>query len=67
MEWRINKQDKDRVAELGKSLEVSPVIAWVLMNRGITDAEAGGDFLNLLLSQLKPEKWMAGMDRAVKL
>lgn len=64
-EWKIQAQDKARVRELADALAVSPVLAWVLMNRGIKDHAAGRKFLNPSLDQLKPEKWMADAEPAV--
>lgn len=64
--WKIRSQDKDEVAELARALGLSPVTAWVLMNRGITDPEKAREFLDPSLDQLKPEEWMADMEVAVE-
>ncbi|HUT51763.1 MAG TPA: single-stranded-DNA-specific exonuclease RecJ [bacterium] len=65
MKWRIHKQDKERVAELARALNVSPVVAWVLLNRGIEEGEAGRAFLHPELGGLEPREPMADMDKAV--
>lgn len=66
MEWRIQKQDKEQVAALAEALGVSPVVAWVLLNRGISEAETARAFLAPSLEQLKPQADMADMDKAVR-
>lgn len=53
------------MARLASALGLSPVIAWVLLNRGIADAKTAKDFLNPDLMQLKPDELMADMDKAV--
>jgi len=65
MEWKVKKQDKAEVAELAEALGLSPVTAWILLNRGLSDPEAASKFLAPDLSQLIPEVKMADMDRAV--
>lgn len=53
------------MAALAAAVKVSPVVAWVLLNRGISDPDPARRFLNPALEQLKPEQQMADMDRAV--
>ena len=55
----------NRSAQLAKSLKVSPLLAQVLINRGISDAQTGSVFLRPKLTQLiSPEK-MPGAETAV--
>ena len=64
-EWVIQPAD-DRSAQLAKSLKISPLLAQVLINRGITDACAGAIFLRPKLTELiKPEQ-MPGVKTAVR-
>ncbi|NIP26973.1 MAG: single-stranded-DNA-specific exonuclease RecJ [Phycisphaerae bacterium] len=63
--WVIRPPD-DRSVPLAKSLKVSPLLAQVLINRGITDVQAGGIFLRPKLTELiEPEK-MPGIETAVR-
>jgi single-stranded-DNA-specific exonuclease len=66
MEWRIQKQDKDRVARLAEELACSRVLAWVLLNRGYDEPERARQFLNPTLDQLRPRQDMADMGVAVE-
>jgi single-stranded-DNA-specific exonuclease len=64
-EWVIQPPDH-RCAQLAKSLKVSPLLAQVLINRGVTDAHAGAVFLRPKLTELiQPEK-MPGVEIAVR-
>ncbi len=63
-QWDIRPTD-DRVQALANSLKVSPLLAQVLINREITDADAGAAFLRPKLTELiEPEK-MPGVETAV--
>ena len=63
-QWAIQPPD-DRSAQLAKSLKVSPLLAQVLINRGITDAHAGGIFLRPKLTELIEPGQMPGIETAV--
>lgn len=63
-QWIIQPAD-DRSAHLAKSLKVSPLLAQVLINRGITDTRAGGTFLRPKLTALIPPEQMPGVEKAV--
>ncbi len=64
-QWVIRPPD-DRSVTLAKSLKVSPLLAQVLINRGITDVQAGSIFLRPKLNELiEPEK-MPGIETAVR-
>jgi single-stranded-DNA-specific exonuclease len=62
--WIIQPAD-ERSTRLAKSLKVSPLLARVLINRGITDAQAGAAFLRPKLTQLIPPEQMPGVEPAV--
>ncbi len=64
-EWAIRPFD-ERSAEFAKSLKVSPLVAQVLINRGITDARTGGAFLNPKLTDLIDPGQMPGITPAVQ-
>jgi len=64
-QWVIQSPDDD-AAQLAKSLKVSALLAQVLINRGITDVNAGAYFLRPKLTELiSPEK-MPGSVAAVQ-
>ncbi len=64
-EWVIQPAD-DRSAQLARSLKVSPLLAQVLINRGITDARAGAVFLRPKLTELIQPEQMPGVKTAVR-
>jgi len=63
--WVIQPPD-DRSRRLAKSLKVSPLLAQVLINRGITEARAGGIFLRPKLTELIEPGQMPGIETAVR-
>ena len=64
-QWVIRPPDA-RSEQLAKSLKVSPLLAQVLINRRITDAQTGSVFLRPKLTQLiEPDK-MPGIEPAVQ-
>ncbi|MHC4685424.1 MAG: single-stranded-DNA-specific exonuclease RecJ [Planctomycetota bacterium] len=62
--WVIHAPD-DRCAQFAKSLKVSPLLAQILINRGITDAQAASVFLRPKLTQLIAPDQMPGVEPAV--
>ena len=63
--WAVRTQD-DRSAELAKSLKISPLVAQVLINRQITDAQTGAHFLTPKLTDLIDPAQMPGIEPAVQ-
>ena len=45
----------DQAEALARSLDLHPLVAWVMLNRGFTDLDQGRRFLNPSLDQLRPE------------
>ena len=64
-QWAVRPQD-DRSADLAKSLKVSPLVAQVLINRQITDAQTGSHFLTPKLTDLIEPERMPGIEPAVQ-
>ena len=64
-QWAVRPPD-DRSAELAKSLKVSPLVAQVLINRQITDAQTGAHFLTPKLTDLIEPERMPGIAPAVQ-
>ena len=63
-QWAIQPAD-ERSGQLAGSLKVSPLLAQVLINRGITDVKAGSVFLRPRLTELVAPERMRGVDKAV--
>ncbi|MEA3224376.1 MAG: single-stranded-DNA-specific exonuclease RecJ [Planctomycetota bacterium] len=63
--WAIRPPD-DHSVELAKSLKVSPLVAQVLINRQITDAQTGARFLTPKLTDLIDPAQMPGVGPAVQ-
>jgi single-stranded-DNA-specific exonuclease len=64
-QWSIRPPD-ERSDELAKSLKISPILAQVLINRGITDSQNAADFLRPKLTQLIEPEQMPGIESAVE-
>jgi len=62
--WVITPAD-GRAKGLAEALDVSTLLAQILINRGITDAESGGTFLNPKLTELIEPERMPGVPAAV--
>ena len=63
-EWVIQPED-DRIGPLAQSLKISPLVAQVLINRGITEADQGRVFLRPKLTELIRPDQMPGLEAAV--
>jgi single-stranded-DNA-specific exonuclease len=64
-QWVIQPPD-DRCRQLAKSLKISPLLAQVLINRGITDCEEASVFLRPKLTELIDPAQMPGIEPAVQ-
>ncbi|MDD5064070.1 MAG: single-stranded-DNA-specific exonuclease RecJ [Phycisphaerae bacterium] len=64
-QWVIHPPHPD-AGELAKSLKVSPLLAQVLLNRGITDVHTGSVFLRPKLNELISPELMPGVKPAVE-
>ncbi|MBI5184959.1 MAG: single-stranded-DNA-specific exonuclease RecJ [Nitrospinae bacterium] len=63
--WIIAAPDQERVSELSHSLGVPPLLARVLVLRGLADPAAASSFLNAPLRDMHDPFLMKGMRRAV--
>ena len=63
-QWLI-RPDDPKAAQLARSLKVSPLLAQVLINRGVTDAKTASVFLSPKLTELVPAELMPGIAPAV--
>ncbi len=64
-EWVVPPAD-DRVGSLAQSLKISPLVAQVLINRGITETTEGNVFLHPKLTELIRPDQMPGIEPAVR-
>jgi single-stranded-DNA-specific exonuclease len=62
--WRLLPHDRATVERLAALLGVSPVVAQLLLNRGVTGAEAGRRFLDSPLNGLHPPELLPGASAA---
>ncbi len=66
MRWQIASTSPENAALLARELKVPPLVARLLAQRGISDAERAESFLNPSLSQLHDPFLMADMRKAVE-
>ena len=64
--WTIEKENPKLRDKLAKSLQISPITAQILVNRGIENETEANLFLNCTLFDLPSPYLMKGMDRAVR-
>ena len=64
--WTIEKENKKLSEKLTKSLNISPVTAQILINRGIQNETEANLFLNCTLFDLPSPYLMKGMDQAIE-
>ncbi len=65
LKWNIFRCPADLREELGKQLNIPPVVAQLLIKRGITDPREGERFLSPSLNHLYDPFVMKDMDKAV--
>ena len=62
--WRIRPHDTDRIVQLERSVGVGPVVASLLLCRGITDPLRARQFLDAKLSDLRDPEDLPGVTAA---
>jgi single-stranded-DNA-specific exonuclease len=62
--WRLRPFDSARIARLGRAARISPLVAQLLINRGIDDPQRATDFLQARLSLLRDPEGLPGVSRA---
>jgi single-stranded-DNA-specific exonuclease len=65
MKWNVIPYDPLRADPLAKALDLPPLVAQMLINRGLYQAEQTLDFFSPTLLQLPPPSLMKDMDKAV--
>lgn len=63
--WRVKKTDPVLKTILSKELHISPVVAQLLINRGIYTVDAARNFLSGDIKDINPPELMQDMDKAV--
>src|SRR4051812_2912329 len=66
MRWLLKSFDKSSATALSQSLSLPPIVGSLLVQRGITTADAARTFLNPSLNQLHSPSLMLGMELAVE-
>ncbi len=64
--WKINPVNKELQEELGRELNILPVTAQLLINRGLVDCDRAFSFLRPDLNNLYDPFLLKGMDSAVR-
>lgn len=62
--WLLREFDKNRVIEISKKFQISPLTAIILYNRGVRDDEAVGRFLSRDLGYMHDPYLLKDMDKA---
>lgn len=63
--WDIRQADSERQKVLSHALDISPIIAQLLINRGIIDSDSARAFLQSTISELYDPFLMKGIKEAV--
>jgi single-stranded-DNA-specific exonuclease len=64
--WRIHSHDRDRIAQLAREAAVPPVVAQLLIARGLHDPRQVRDFLDCRLTQLRDPGELPGASQAAE-
>lgn len=62
--WRLLPHDRQAVESLARTLRLSPVVAQLLLNRGVANPEQARRFLDAPLSGLHPPELLPGVGEA---
>lgn len=65
--WRITRPEPERVRELARQLGISPLLAGILLNRGIADPDAARQFLEGDSHRLGNPLQLPDMEKALEL
>lgn len=64
IKWQLRPYDSDRVRELSREAQISPLIAQILLNRGVDDAAGVANFFETRLIGLHDPETMPGIVEA---
>src|SRR5205809_383175 len=62
--WRFQPHDADRIARLEQTAGVSPIVAQLLISRGVYEAETARTFLDAKLTGLRDPDLLPGVAEA---
>lgn len=62
--WRVHPHDQGRVTELERAAGVSPIVAQLLLCRGISEAPVARSFLEAKLTDLRDPELLPGLTNA---
>src|SRR5687767_3301323 len=62
--WSLKPHDRTAIETLSRTLRVSPIVAQLLLNRQLSEAEAAQRFLACPMSGLYEPELLPGMDEA---
>ncbi len=65
--WRIHAHDSERIAQLSRAAEIPPVVAQLLLCRGIGCPREAQEFLSPKLTGLRPPEELPGVIQAVEI
>lgn len=65
--FEIAQQDPEKVQKLSEGLKISPIVARILVNRGICDVKEASDFLFGTIDDLSDPFRMSDMEKAVEI
>jgi len=63
-QWRVHAHDADRIISLERSAGVSPILAQLLLCRGINDRDSARAFLDTQLNSLRDPEELPGIPQA---
>jgi single-stranded-DNA-specific exonuclease len=64
--WQLLAHDRGRIERLGESLQVSPIVAQLLLNRGLEDSAVARRFLDAPFNALYEPALLPGVTEAVE-
>jgi single-stranded-DNA-specific exonuclease len=64
--WKVSPANKELQGVLARELDILPLTAQLLINRGLVDSDMASSFLNPDLKDLHDPYLMKDMDRAVR-
>lgn len=62
--WRIRRQDVGQTEQLARAADLSPVVAQLLVGRGLFDPQAARHFLDAKMSALRDPELLPGLPEA---
>ncbi|MFO0927571.1 MAG: single-stranded-DNA-specific exonuclease RecJ [Gemmataceae bacterium] len=64
--WRLLPHDRPKVEQLARALQLPPLVAQLLLNRGVSAPDQARRFLDAPIGGLHPPRLLPGLDDAVE-